>query len=106
MVLGTNGKALYFSRADIPFRRDESRLAPSSYGHVGVYLYNRKSLERFVLLPPGSLEQTEKLEQLRALENGMTIAALILPERPPKGIDTQEDYADFVRNFKPVLEVL
>ncbi len=99
-VLGTNGRALYFSRADIPFRRDDGPFAPPAYGHVGVYLYNRKSLERFVALPPGALERTEKLEQLRALENGMTIAALILSERPPKGIDTPEDYADFVRKFK------
>lgn len=99
-VLGTNGWALYFSRADIPFRRDDGPFAPPSYGHVGIYLYRRSSLERFVSLPPGRLEQTEKLEQLRALENGMTITALVLDKRPPKGIDTPEDYADFVRKIK------
>ncbi len=98
-VLGVGGRALYFSRADIPYRRDDGPFAPPSYGHAGVYLYQRSALERFVALPPGALERTEKLEQLRALENGMTIAALVLPERPPKGIDTPEDYAEFVRKF-------
>lgn len=96
-VLGADGEALYFSRADIPYRRDDGPFAPPSYGHVGIYLYRRSSLERFVALPPGRLERTEKLEQLRALENGMRIAALVLERRPPKGIDTPEDYADFVK---------
>ncbi len=94
-VLGAEGRALYFSRADIPFRRDGDD-GPPSYGHVGIYLYRRTSLERFVALPPGRLEQTEKLEQLRALENGMVIRAMILDEKPPKGIDTEEDYEGFV----------
>jgi len=96
-VLGSGGRALYFSRADIPFRRDEKEEGPPSYGHVGIYLYRRTSLEKFVDLPQGVLEQTEKLEQLRALENGMVITALPLSSRPPKGIDTPEDYAEFVR---------
>lgn len=95
-VLGEGGRALYFSRADIPYRRDDGPFAPPSYGHVGIYLYDRRALERFVALPAGGLEQTEKLEQLRALENGMAIGCLVLTERPPKGIDTAEDYADFV----------
>lgn len=95
-VLGENGRALYFSRADIPFRRDDGDFSPPAYGHVGIYLYKRSALERFVRLSPGRLEQTEKLEQLRALENGMTIGALALSQRPPKGIDTPEDYAEFV----------
>ncbi|MCD8351589.1 MAG: 3-deoxy-manno-octulosonate cytidylyltransferase [Planctomycetaceae bacterium] len=99
-VLGAEGRALYFSRADIPFRRDGDGMGPPSYGHVGIYLYRRTSLERFVALPPGQLEQTEKLEQLRALENGMVIRALILDEKPPKGIDTVEDYEGFVKSVK------
>lgn len=96
-VLGIGGRALYFSRADIPYRRDDGDFSPPSYGHVGIYLYARPALERFVTLPAGALEQTEKLEQLRALENGMTIAAHVLAERPPKGIDTREDYSEFVK---------
>lgn len=99
-VLGTEGRALYFSRADIPYRRDDPSAGPPSYGHVGTYLYKRSSLERFVSLSQGILERTEKLEQLRALENGMTIRALVLDERPPKGIDMPEDYEDFVKGRK------
>lgn len=99
VVLGGDGRALYFSRADIPHRRADGGFAPPSYGHVGIYLYRRPALERFVSLPPGALEQTEKLEQLRALENGMSIAVRLLAGRPPKGIDTARDYADFVRRF-------
>lgn len=97
-VLGREGRALYFSRADIPFRREESGVP--AYGHVGVYLYRRASLERFVQLPEGSLEATERLEQLRALENGMDIRAVVLEHAPAKGIDTPEDYAAFVKKLK------
>ena len=99
-VLGGGGRALYFSRADIPFRRADGPWVPPSYGHVGVYLYRRESLARFVSLSQGVLERTEKLEQLRALENDMTIRALVLTSRPPKGIDTREDYDDFVRRWR------
>lgn len=99
-VLGAEGRALYFSRADIPYRRDDGDFAPPSYGHVGVYLYDRKALERFVELPAGVLERTEKLEQLRALENGMTIGAHVLTQRTPKGIDTREDYEEFLRSLR------
>ncbi len=98
-VLGNDGRALYFSRADIPFRRDDALQLPA-YGHVGIYLYDRKALEKFVSLPPGILERTEKLEQLRALENGLTIAALVMDRKPPKGIDTPEDYAEFVKSYQ------
>lgn len=93
-VLGREGRALYFSRTEIPFRREESPIP--TYGHVGVYLYRRRSLEMFVALPEGELEATERLEQLRALENGMTIRATVLSTPPPKGIDMPEDYAAFV----------
>lgn len=96
-VLGEEGKALYFSRADIPYRRDGDTQEPA-LGHVGIYLYKRSSLEHFVVLSPGRLEKIEKLEQLRALENGMNIRAMILHERPAKGIDTPEDYEAFVKS--------
>ncbi len=98
-VLGRDGRALYFSRADIPYRRDET-VRQASYGHVGIYLYGRSALEQFVRLPQGILERTEKLEQLRALENGMSIAALVMNRKPPKGIDTPEDYAEFVITYR------
>lgn len=94
MVMGAGGRALYFSRTDIPHRREETLPEPS-FGHVGIYLYRRAALERFVSLPEGRLERIEKLEQLRALENGMIICAKILDRRPAKGIDVREDYEAF-----------
>lgn len=100
VVLGAGGRALYFSRADIPYRRDEGDFTPPAYGHVGIYLYRRDALERFVSLPPGRLERTEKLEQLRALENGMRIAVEVLDDSPPKGIDDAQDYREFVSRWK------
>lgn len=99
VVLGEGGRALYFSRSDIPYRRARSPQSPPTYGHVGIYLYRLDALGRFVRLPQGGLEQTEKLEQLRALENGMSLIAGILPKRPPKGIDTVEDYRQFVERY-------
>ena len=69
--------ALYFSRAAIPFSRDDS--AYKSYKHLGVYVYTKKVVDAFVQLPEGTLEQAEKLEQLRALENGMSIKIVLTP---------------------------
>jgi 3-deoxy-manno-octulosonate cytidylyltransferase (CMP-KDO synthetase) len=89
VVADSSGNALYFSRAGIPFNRDGG-----SYGgywrHIGVYAYRREALERFVKLPPSPLEQVEKLEQLRALENGIPIR-LVPTSYQGIGIDTQED---------------
>lgn len=81
---GRRGRALYFTRAT----------APSGEGplwhHVGIYAYRRAALARFVALPPGLLEQRERLEQLRALEDGMRIDAAVIDEAP-FGVDTPED---------------
>jgi 3-deoxy-manno-octulosonate cytidylyltransferase (CMP-KDO synthetase) len=79
----TLARALYFSRASIP--HGEGPL----YHHIGIYAYRRAALARFVTLPPSSLELREKLEQLRALEAGMHIAAAMV-ETVPLGVDTQE----------------
>ncbi len=99
VVIGEGGRALYFSRSPIPYVREHNASAPY-YGHVGIYLYRRAALERFVRLPAGLLEQTEKLEQLRALENGMRIFALAMNTKPEKGIDTPDDYAAFVKRMR------
>ena len=80
------GRALYFSRAPVP-----TGTAPK-YHHVGVYGWRRGALARFVELPPSPLEMAEKLEQLRALEAGMTIAVAEI-DAAPAGVDTQEDLA-------------
>ncbi|MFT7086824.1 MAG: 3-deoxy-manno-octulosonate cytidylyltransferase (CMP-KDO synthetase) [Rickettsiales bacterium] len=85
------GNALYFSRAPIPHN------AAEYYHHIGIYAYKRKSLERFVNLKPSNLEKTESLEQLRALENQMTIAVQIVDSHP-LSVDNSEDL-EKVRNF-------
>lgn len=99
VVTDRNGCALYFSRSRIPFHRDLAageRPDPPVLRHVGIYAYRRDALLRFAALPPTPLENAEKLEQLRALENGWRIRVL-LADRAPAGIDTPEDYEAFVR---------
>jgi 3-deoxy-manno-octulosonate cytidylyltransferase (CMP-KDO synthetase) len=97
-AVGAGGRALYFSRAPIPWPRDaadEGR--PSDFSaawrHIGIYAYRVRSLLQFSAWLPTPLETTEKLEQLRALENGMHIHLVALPQAPPAGVDTPEDLA-------------
>jgi len=78
------GQALYFSRATVP--TGDGPL----YHHIGLYAYRREALHRFVSLPPGVLEQRERLEQLRALENGMRID-VVRVDTVPFGVDTPAD---------------
>jgi 3-deoxy-manno-octulosonate cytidylyltransferase (CMP-KDO synthetase) len=80
----TAGRALYFSRSPIPWGEGPH------WHHIGLYAYRRKALERFVSLPPGVLEQRERLEQLRALEHGMRIDAAVVAT-VPLGVDTPAD---------------
>jgi 3-deoxy-manno-octulosonate cytidylyltransferase (CMP-KDO synthetase) len=88
VVTDASGRALYFSRATIPYDRDGAR--PTYYKHLGFYGYRRTALERFVKLPESSLERSERLEQLRFLENGIPIH---VGETPfdTVGVDTEED---------------
>ena len=101
VVCDHKGYALYFSRAPIPYDRasggrpDVTALANQHcYRHLGLYAYRAQFLQDFVALKPGLHEQTEKLEQLRALENGYRIH-LALTDEPSVGIDTLEDVARF-----------
>ena len=80
------GRALYFTRATAPW--GEGPL----YHHVGIYAYRRAALDRFVALAPSPLEKREKLEQLRALEAGMSIAVKVV-DAVPLGVDTPDDLA-------------
>lgn len=80
----TRGRALYFSRATVP--TGDGPL----FHHIGIYAYRREALARFVGLPPSPLEQRERLEQLRALEAGMSIGAGLV-DAVPLGVDTPED---------------
>jgi 3-deoxy-manno-octulosonate cytidylyltransferase (CMP-KDO synthetase) len=89
VVTTLDGRALYFSRATIPFDRDNSGRA-AYRKHLGIYAYRRAALERFAALPPAPLEKIERLEQLRLLENGI---ALYVAEAPGDtiGVDTEAD---------------
>lgn len=91
-VIDNNGFALYFSRSKIPFERNENP-APF-YGHIGIYGYTRDALIKMTTSKQTSLEISESLEQLRALQLGMKIKTSIVKEKPV-GIDTQEDYESF-----------
>ncbi|MBE7713098.1 MAG: 3-deoxy-manno-octulosonate cytidylyltransferase [Cyanobacteria bacterium SIG26] len=91
-VTDKNGFALYFSRSKIPFERNSGYA--TFYGHLGIYGYKRKALEAMTTLAQTPLEQTESLEQLRALENGMRIKTSVV-DFVPIGIDTREDLEKF-----------
>ena len=91
---GPHPRALYFSRSLIPFDRDRRGIKPLK--HPGLYAYRRDFLLHYVTLPPTPLEQAEQLEQLRALEHGFPIAVVRTTVRH-HGIDTPEQYEEFVR---------
>jgi 3-deoxy-manno-octulosonate cytidylyltransferase (CMP-KDO synthetase) len=91
-----DGRALYFSRAPVPWPRDGAAAdQPVSFAgawrHIGLYAYRVRSLLQFAAWPPTPLESTEKLEQLRALEHGMRIHLVRLAQSPPAGVDTPAD---------------
>jgi 3-deoxy-manno-octulosonate cytidylyltransferase (CMP-KDO synthetase) len=93
VVLAANGDALYFSRSAIPFTGFLHSVAGVPiYGHHGIYGYSREFLRKFVAWPPSALEKAERLEQLRALENGVRIRVLIT-EHAALGVDSPDDVA-------------
>ncbi|MFM9168969.1 MAG: 3-deoxy-manno-octulosonate cytidylyltransferase [Phycisphaerales bacterium] len=98
-VTAVDGRALYFSRSLVPFDRDRAPGAAAPRKHVGLYAYRRAFLDVFVGLAPTPLERTESLEQLRALEHGHPILCAE-GEAHFTGIDTPEQYAEFVRRMK------
>ena len=89
MVTDQKGLALYFSRAPIPYNRDSDG-SPVYYKHIGLYVYRREFLLTFARLAPTPLETSEKLEQLRALENGYKIM-VVETTHQSIGVDTVED---------------
>ena len=92
VVRGDDSRALYFSRAAIPFPRDgQSQAEMQPLQHIGVYSYSREALEQWVALPPHMLEVTERLEQLRPLAAGIPMGVAVVDEPPAAGIDTEED---------------
>jgi len=88
VVTDNSGRALYFSRATIPYNRDKSK--PAYFKHLGFYAYRKPALDRFCTLPESSLEKSERLEQLRFLENGIDIYVGQTPY-DSIGVDTEED---------------
>lgn len=97
-IFDVNNYAMYFSRAKIPFERNEGK--SKFYGHLGIYGYKRDALFKMTSLPQTSYEMAESLEQLRALQNGMKIKVAVV-ENVPVGIDTQEDF----ERFRALVEV-
>ena len=92
VVTDARGRALYFSRAAIPHRREPTDPADGLYWqHVGLYVYTRAALQRWVAAPPSPAEQAERLEQLRALHGGLTIGVAQLVEPALPGVDTPDD---------------
>lgn len=90
VVKAKNGNVLYFSRLPIPYLRENAALPKTYYRHIGIYAYRYKVLRDIVQLPPSELENSEKLEQLRWLENGYNIRALEC-DYQGIGVDTPED---------------
>ncbi|MEZ6129662.1 MAG: 3-deoxy-manno-octulosonate cytidylyltransferase [Planctomycetaceae bacterium] len=106
VVVDDRQRALYFSRSPIPFVRDRDIADVISQSHhspwllhVGLYAYRRDFLLQMTSTPPSSLEQLEKLEQLRALQSGATIAVAVIAQAAV-GIDTPDDYAAFVSRHR------
>ena len=96
VVVNDAGRALYFSRAAIPFLRDPGDAAVRAAQvrqHIGVYAYTREALARWVALPLHPLEITERLEQLRPLAAGVPIGVATVEGEAPGGIDTEDDLA-------------
>ena len=89
VVTAADGRALYFSRATIPYDRDHTGTT-QYWKHIGLYAYRKSALARFPTLPPSILEHTERLEQLRLLENGLSL--YVEPTQfDTIGVDTEED---------------
>ena len=89
VVMNERGHALYFSRATIPYQASAS--AKNSFRHIGIYAYRVSVLNEYVRWPPSELEISEKLEQLRALYNGVKMHVDVSGVRIPAGVDTEKD---------------
>ena len=112
VVLDARGRALYFSRAAIPWHRDgfaqSTGALPAGYQplrHIGLYAYSQAFLQAYPALPVSPLEQIEALEQLRVLWNGYPIAVHLTEKAPAAGIDTPEDLARVRRHYEAGAEL-
>jgi 3-deoxy-manno-octulosonate cytidylyltransferase (CMP-KDO synthetase) len=99
VVMDANGNALYFSRAPIPYPRDDAHKQNiNAHRHIGIYAYRVGFLKKYASLAPAELEKIESLEQLRVLYHGYKIGVAITDKAPASGVDTQEDL-DAVRKL-------
>jgi len=101
VIIDSNGRAIYFSRAPIPYDRDKSGVGKIQQylRHIGIYAYSKQFLLKITALPQTKLEKIEKLEQLRAIENGFSILVGKV-KHTCDGIDTPQQYAEFVKRVK------
>lgn len=104
VVMRADGRALYFSRAPIPWNRDGAPAGLASqkdwrgsWRHIGIYAYRLGALQRLAASAPTTLEQIERLEQLRALQSGLAIAVAVADAVPGPGVDTADDLAQVER---------
>ena len=99
VVIDVNGNALYFSRAPIPYPRDDAHKANiQAHRHIGIYAYRVGFLKKYAQLSVTDLEKIESLEQLRVLHHGYKIGVTISQNTPASGVDTQADL-DYVRSL-------
>jgi len=99
VVMDSNSNALYFSRAPIPYPRDEThKMTIQAQRHIGIYAYRVWFLKKYATLTPSTLEKIESLEQLRVLFHGYKIGVVITKNAPASGVDTQSDL-DYVRSL-------
>ena len=103
VVFTLNGKALYFSRSPIPWPRENQE--SEFYGHIGLYAFRMNALRQFVALQPGRLERTEKLEQLRLLENEIPVHVMVTKHRSI-GVDRPEDIEKVRKILKEQRKIL
>jgi len=104
VVTDVHGRALYFSRAPIPWPRANPDAPPAglAFRHIGLYAYRVAALRTFAHLPAHPLEQCEALEQLRALAHGMRIRVAATEATPPRGVDTEEDLVAVTAALQPL----
>ena len=100
VIVDKMGYAIYFSRTPIPFLNNGVSEIYKPLLHLGVYGYTKKFLAQFVKMPNSLLEKVERLEQLRALENGCKIKVGVIRTKSFGGIDTKKDYLEFVKRYK------
>ncbi len=103
VVIGAGQRALYFSRSAIPFDRDQGKPSTTCLRHLGIYAYKREILLGYKQLPSSPLEDLEKLEQLRALEAGISIACAVV-ENAVAGVDVRSDYDAFIERHRKQAE--